>query len=108
MHTIILLARVQGDLPNPHSEIHFPGGIRHNHHMQRTTIVAEERLLEQLREIARRENISFAQAIRQGLEWRVAQASRHPQFIGGARATDGPHDFARRAGELKFEPTKWR
>lgn len=71
-------------------------------------MVADERLLAKIREIAQREHVSFAEVVRQGLEWRVAQAERRPRFIGAGRSTAAPHDTARRAGEMEFEPPAWR
>lgn len=76
--------------------------------MTRTTIMADEDLLDKLRQIARREGISLAEAIRQGLEWRVKQRRPRPKFIGAGASRKGPHDTARRSSESKFEPRSWR
>jgi hypothetical protein len=69
--------------------------------------MAEEDLLERLRAVARREGVSLATVIRQGLEWRVGEAATRPNFIG-AGASSPPHDTARRAGDAPFEPRSWR
>lgn len=42
--------------------------------------------------------------------WRVRAASKpkKPRFIASGESTEPPHDVARRAGELVFEPRSWR
>lgn len=62
--------------------------------MVRTTIMADGELLEQLRSIAKAEEISLGEVIRQGLEWRVNTRRRVPSFIG-AVASDEMTDVAR-------------
>jgi hypothetical protein len=74
--------------------------------MKRTTIMAEEALLERLRAIARREGISLAEVIRQGLEWR-ANADRGLRFVGSVR-TGKPTAIADEAADLEPEPRPWR
>ena len=76
--------------------------------MQRTTIVADEQLLERLRTIARREQISLAEVIRQGLELRASQPAGRLHFIGVGESTGERRDTGRRAGELSYEPRSWR
>jgi hypothetical protein len=76
--------------------------------MKRTTIMADEELLERPRAVARTERLSLAAVIRQGLEWRAAQVGRPLHFIGAGAAADPPHDTARRAGEIVYEPGPWR
>lgn len=76
--------------------------------MKRTTIVASEELLDRLRAIADEEGVSLAEVVRQGLEWRAAQASRRPRFIASGRSTTPPHDTGRRAGDLEYTPRSWR
>lgn len=49
--------------------------------MKRTTIMADDALLAQLHEIARAENLSLGEVVRQGLEWRVKTRRRVPSFI---------------------------
>jgi len=72
--------------------------------MRRTTIMAENELLEQLRAIARDEGLSLGEVIRQGLEWRVKTRRRVPSFIGKLASKGGPpHDTARRADEFIAE-----
>lgn len=69
--------------------------------MRRTTIVAEDELLEQLRAIARDEGLSLGEVIRQGLEWRAKTRRRVPSFISKPPLKAGPpHDTARRADEF--------
>ena len=55
--------------------------------MSRTTIMADDALLDELREIAREEGVSLGEVIRQGLEWRAKTRRRVPSFIG---AVDRP------------------
>ncbi len=50
--------------------------------MSRTTIMADDALLDQLREIAAEEGVSLGEVIRQGLEWRAKTRRRIPSFIG--------------------------
>jgi hypothetical protein len=76
--------------------------------MKRTTIVAPEDLLQRLQAIAREEDISLAEVIRQGLEWRAAQPGRQPRFIAAGRSNQPPYDTGRRAGEMEYEPDSWR
>lgn len=76
--------------------------------MKRTTIMADEDVLEQLKAVARRERTSLAAIIREGLEWRARQRPPKPSFIGAAASSEPPHDAAERAGEIEFEPRSWR
>lgn len=75
--------------------------------MQRTTIVADERLMQQLREIARREHLSLAEVIRQALELRVRQQRPRLTFIGSASSTEPPFDTSERAGDILYQPRSW-
>ena len=50
--------------------------------MSRTTIMADDVLLDELREIAAEEGVSLGEVIRQGLEWRAKTRRRVPSFIG--------------------------
>lgn len=69
--------------------------------MSRTTIMASDELLEQLREIARTEGVSLGEVIRQGLEWRARTRRRLPSFVGAIES--GYTDTAERAEELIAE-----
>lgn len=80
----------------------------YNYGMKRTTIMAPEELLDRLHAIARAEDTSLAEVIRQGLEWRAAQPANRPRFFGAGRSTEAPFDTARRAGELEYSPPPWR
>lgn len=73
--------------------------------MSRTTIMADDDLLDELRAIARREQVSLAEVIRQGLEWRARTRRRAPSFIGAFASGEGPHDTAARAEEILYP---WR
>lgn len=71
--------------------------------MSRTTIMADEALLDQLRAIAREEGVSLAEVIRQGLEWRARTRRRLPSFVGAVASSDEPHDTAARVEEIVLE-----
>lgn len=74
--------------------------------MTRTTIVADDELLDQLRAIAKTEGVSLGEVIRQGLEWRAQTKRRPPSFIGAVTSPGGPHDVARRVKEILYgEPS---
>ena len=71
--------------------------------MSRTTIMADDALLEQLRSIAKEEGISLGEVMRQGLEWRARGRHRPPSCIE-AIGCDGPTtDDASRVDELVAE-----
>jgi Arc/MetJ-type ribon-helix-helix transcriptional regulator len=75
--------------------------------MRRTTIVADEDVLERLRE----ERVSMAEVIRDALRARIDRPHRRPSFIG---ALDEPwehdpgHPTAEEMGEWVPEPASWR
>ncbi|WP_181813617.1 ribbon-helix-helix protein, CopG family [Gaiella occulta] len=69
--------------------------------MSRTTIMADEALLDELREIAKDEGISLGEVIRQGLEWRARGRRRVPSFIGAFAS--GHSDTSARVDELIAE-----
>ena len=72
--------------------------------MSRTTIMADDALLDELREIAAEEGVSLGEVIRQGLEWRAKTRRRVPSFIGKLVSTDdGITDAAQRADEFIAE-----
>lgn len=68
--------------------------------MSRTTIMAPDDLLDQLRAIAKEEGISLGEVIRQALETRARARRRTPSFIGAVEADDGPGDTSVRVDEL--------
>jgi hypothetical protein len=76
--------------------------------VKRITINVHEELLERLREVARREGLSLAAVIRQGLEWRVAQTGAPLRFVATGASSGRPDDVGRQAGEMPFEPVAWR
>jgi len=69
--------------------------------MSRTTIMADDALLDELREIAEEEGISLGEVIRQGLEWRAKTRRRVPSFIGAI--SSGRSDTSERVDELIAE-----
>lgn len=79
----------------------------YNDAMKRTTIVAPEELLERLRALAREEDTSLADIIRQGLEWRASHTGKKLRLIGAGQSQE-PHDTARRAGDIDYTPQSWR
>ena len=70
--------------------------------MSRTTVMADDLLLDQLRAIARNDGVSLGEVIRQGLELRVNATRRPPSFIGAVTSPGGPHDVARRVKEILY------
>ena len=74
--------------------------------MKRTTIMADEALLAQLREIARDERRPLAEIIREGLEWRARRESPRLRFL--AIGASGQRDTAQQAAEMDYEPPSWR
>lgn len=49
--------------------------------MVRTTIMAERELMDELRLIAKDEQLSLGEVMRQGLEWRAQTKRRPPSFV---------------------------
>jgi hypothetical protein len=77
--------------------------------MVRTTIMADRELIDALRAIARREQISLGEVIRQGLEWRASTQRRIPSFLDNRpRGTGAIDDAAARDEELIIEWVKDR
>jgi len=76
--------------------------------MTRTTIVADDALLDRLRAIAAAEQKSLGAVIREGLELR-AQRDRPPLAFIGAFASGAPeHDTARWSADAPYAPRSWR
>ncbi len=74
--------------------------------MTRTTIVAPEQLLRDLRLMAAERGTSMATLIREALEEKVKNRRPKPRSLG-IGASDYT-DTARRAGEERPEPRSWR
>lgn len=73
--------------------------------MQRTTVFADEHLIHELRDLARREGKTLSQVIREALERAVAErkgASAAPSILGIGRSGRG--DVAERHEELLWRP----
>ena len=70
--------------------------------------MANDELLEELRQIARREGVSLAQVIREGLEWRARRPRARPKFIASGVSAEPPFDTAERSADMQFEPRSWR
>ena len=76
--------------------------------MTRTTIMADEELLDRARAAARRDGISLAELIRQGIELRVNQRRPPPRFIGAFASGSPGHTTARDSADAPYEPLSWR
>jgi hypothetical protein len=76
--------------------------------MVRTTVMADQGLLDRLREIARREGLSLGEVIRQGMEMRAAAGRKGLGFIGVAESADPPYDTGARSGDIGYQPRSWR
>jgi Ribbon-helix-helix protein, copG family len=76
--------------------------------MSRTTIMAPDALLDELRAIAEDEGVSLGEVIREGLEWRAKTRRRVPSFIAAVAAEKAgsavePYEAATHADELIAE-----
>ncbi len=74
--------------------------------MKRTTIFADESMLDALKEIARREDVSIAEVIRQALNRFIADRQRNkrlPSILGIGQS--GRKDIAERSEELLWKET---
>jgi hypothetical protein len=69
--------------------------------MRRTTIMADEKVLDALRKVAKDEGLTLGEVIRQGLDWRLSMRRRIPSFLAKVPPPSGPptSDAARRADE---------
>ena len=76
--------------------------------MKRTTIMADEGLLERLRAIAREERRPLAEIIREGLEWRAQRERPRLRLIASGASFEPPFDTAERSAEAPYEPRTWR
>jgi hypothetical protein len=74
--------------------------------MKRTTIVADERTLDQLKALARDRGISFAQIIREALEAKATQFRPKPESLGIAASRRGSRT-SERAGVGRTPPRSW-
>ena len=76
--------------------------------MTRTSIVADDALLDRLRAIADAEQKSLGAVIREGLELRV-RSNRPPLTFVGAFASGEPeHDTAHWSADAPYAPRSWR
>jgi hypothetical protein len=74
--------------------------------MRRTTIVAPDELLDQLRLAAAQRGVSMAVLIREALEDKVRSERPKPRSLG--IGDSGRTDIAQRIGEERPEPRSWR
>jgi hypothetical protein len=71
--------------------------------MSRTTIMAPDDLLDQLRVIAKEEGVSLGEVIREALTLRARLGrSRPPSFIGAIATGEPGHDTAFRHEEILY------
>ena len=70
--------------------------------------MADEDLLDRLRQIASSEGLSLAEVIREGLQWRAEESRKAPSFIAAGASGRKGHRTAERAGNMRFEPRTWR
>lgn len=76
--------------------------------MRRTTIMADDSLLDRLRAIARDEGTSLAEIIREGMELRAQRGRPAMTFVGSISTGRPGHRTAEGASDLTFTPRPWR
>lgn len=76
--------------------------------MTRTTIVADDALLDRLRAIAAAEQKSLGAVIREGLELRAHRDRPPLTFIGAFSSGKLEHDTARWSADAPYAPRSWR
>jgi hypothetical protein len=76
--------------------------------MTRTTIVADDALLDRLRAIAAAEQKSLGAVIREGLELRAHRDRPPLTFIGAFSSGEPEHDTARWSADAPYAPLSWR
>lgn len=76
--------------------------------MTRTSIMADDALLDRLRTIASREGKSLAAVIREGLELRARRDRPPLTFIAAFASGDPGHDTARWSADAPYQPLSWR
>lgn len=76
--------------------------------MTRTTIVADDALLDRLRAIAAAEQKSLGAVIREALELRVRRDRPPLSFIGAFASGKPEHDTGRWSAEAPYAPRTWR
>jgi hypothetical protein len=76
--------------------------------MTRTTIVADDALLDRLRAIAAAEQKSLGAVIREGLELRAHRDRPPLAFIGAFVSSESEHDTARWSADAPYAPRSWR
>jgi len=76
--------------------------------MTRTTIVADDALLDRLRAIAAAEQKSLGAVIREGLELRAHRVRPPLTFVGAFESGAPEHDTARWSADAPYAPRSWR
>lgn len=72
--------------------------------MSRTTIMAPDELLDELRELARERGVSLGEVIREALELRarLGRSRTPPSFIGAIATGEPGHDTAARHEDVLY------
>jgi hypothetical protein len=74
--------------------------------MERTTIMAEEHVLDRLRALARDRGVSFAEVVREALDEKAAEFRPRPRSLGVADSGRG--DIASTTATERVPPRTWR
>jgi len=74
--------------------------------MVRTTIVADDGVLDRLRALARDRGVSFAEVVREALEAKAAEFRPQPRSLGIAQSA--PNDIASTAATEPAPGEPWR
>ena len=78
----------------------------YNDAMERTTIMADEEVVERLRALARDRGVSFAEVVREALEVKAAEYRPKPRSMG--LFSSGRSDGSSVADEGRIPPVSWR
>lgn len=73
--------------------------------MKRTTIMADEQVLDRLRALARDRGVSFAEVVREALDEKAAEFRPKPRSLG--IADSGRNDIASTAATERVPPRPW-
>lgn len=74
--------------------------------MQRTTIMADEAIVDRLRHLARERHVSFAEVVREALNDKAATFRPKPTSLGAGQSP--PSDTAATRGSDPQPPRSWR
>ena len=74
--------------------------------MERTTIMADESVLDRLRRLARERGVSFAAVVREALDEKARTYQPKPLSLGSGESR--PAAAARLQGSRRLPPRSWR